>query len=216
MMLPSPYSRLTFTRLKTNRLRLRTVTCSVSLQTEAAAEKAERRFQQVESGANNCIFIKTSLDSPDKLVDHIITDIVQTKTQKSRFILRLLPILGTCKAYEKNIEELASNILSTSLKTIPGSSYCVLFKTRNNNQVKRDDMFRILGTVMRSQTQPWTVDLDSPDICIVVEIIRTVCCIGVVTEFYQRRKYNLLELVKETPSVETDNPVEAAEAEGEN
>ena len=58
--------------------------------------------------------------------------------------------------------------------------------------------------------------MDRPDICIVVEIIRTVCCIGVVTEFYQRRKYNLLELVKETPSVETDNPVEAAEAEGEN
>ena len=31
-----------------------------SLQTETTAEKGERRFQQVESGANNCIFIKTS------------------------------------------------------------------------------------------------------------------------------------------------------------
>ena len=185
-----------------------------SLQTEAAAEKVERRFQQVESGANNCIFIKTSLDNPDKLVDNIISDLVQTKTQKSRFILRLLPILGTCKAYEKNIEELATNILSASLKTIPGSSYCVLFKTRNNNQVKRDDIFRILGAVMRSQTQPWTVDLDSPDICIVVEIIRTVCCIGVVSDFYKRRKYNLSELVKETPSVDTDTvKAEAVKAE---
>ena len=181
-----------------------------SLQSEAAADRAERRFQQVESGANNCIFIKTSLDKPDQLVDNIVTDIIQSKTQKSRFILRLLPILGTCKAYEKNMEEMAENVLSSSLKTISGTTYSVLFKTRNNNQVKRDDVFRIIGSVMRSQTQPWTVELDDPDICIVVEIIRTVCCLGIVTDFYKKKKYNLVELVKDcsSSSKEIDQPTE--------
>ena len=181
-----------------------------SLQSEAAEDRAERRFQQVESGANNCIFIKTSLDKPDQLVDNIVTDIIQSKTQKSRFILRLLPILGTCKAYEKNMEEMAENVLSSSLKTISGTTYSVLFKTRNNNQVKRDDVFRIIGSVMRSQTQPWTVELDDPDICIVVEIIRTVCCLGIVTDFYKKKKYNLVELVKDcsSSSKEIDQPTE--------
>ena len=181
-----------------------------SLQSEAAADREERRFQQVESGANNCIFIKTSLDKPDQLVDNIVTDIIQSKTQKSRFILRLLPILGTCKAYEKNMEEMAENVLSSSLKTISGTTYSVLFKTRNNNQVKRDDVFRIIGSVMRSQTQPWTVELDDPDICIVVEIIRTVCCLGIVTDFYKKKKYNLVELVKDcsSSSKEIDQPTE--------
>ena len=181
-----------------------------SLQSEAAEDRAERRFQQVESGANNCIFIKTSLDKPDQLVDNIVTDIIQSKTQKSRFILRLLPILGTCKAYEKNMEEMAENVLSSSLKTITGTTYSVLFKTRNNNQVKRDDVFRIIGSVMRSQTQPWTVELDDPDICIVVEIIRTVCCLGIVTDFYKKKKYNLVELVKDcsSSSKEIDQPTE--------
>ena len=181
-----------------------------SLQSEASEDRAERRFQQVESGANNCIFIKTSLDKPDQLVDNIVTDIIQSKTQKSRFILRLLPILGTCKAYEKNMEEMAENVLSSSLKTISGTTYSVLFKTRNNNQVKRDDVFRIIGSVMRSQTQPWTVELDDPDICIVVEIIRTVCCLGIVTDFYKKKKYNLVELVKDcsSSSKEIDQPTE--------
>ena len=182
-----------------------------SLQSERNAEKKERRFQQVESGANNCIFIKTSVETPDRLVENILSDMRETKTQKSRFILRLLPILGTCKAYEKNIEEMASNILSVNLTTLPGSSYSVLFKTRNNNQVKRDDIFRIIGSVMRSQTQPWTVDLEEPDICVVVEIIRTVCCLGIVTDFYKKKKYNLLELVKDCSSELSERNAEVAE-----
>ena len=189
---------------------------SLQAETTAITDKVERRFQQVESGANNCIFIKTTLEHPDKLVDNIITDIIETKTQKSRFILRLLPILGTCKAYENNIEEMASSILSVSLQALPGSTYSVLFKTRNNNKVKRDDIFRILGSVMRSQTHPWTVELETPDICIVVEIIRTVCCIGVVTDFYKKKKYNLLELVKDSPSKENEQSGVADDAGEEN
>ena len=76
-----------------------------SLKAANEKPKTERRFQQVESGANNCIFIKTAIDAPGKLVEEIVNDLNETKVQKCRFILRMLPILGTCKAYEKNIEE---------------------------------------------------------------------------------------------------------------
>ena len=58
---------------------------------QAVNDKArtERRFQQVESGANNCIFIKTVLESPGRLVEEIVNDLNETKVQKCRFILRL-------------------------------------------------------------------------------------------------------------------------------
>ena len=177
------------------------------LKSEREKQPNERRFQQVESGANNCIFIKTSLDQPDQLVEEIVKDLQESKVQKSRFILRLLPILGTCKAYDKNIEELLENIISDALsETKQPSSYSVLFKTRNTNQISRDEVFKIVGGVMRNIPGPWRVDLEHPDVSIVVEIIRNVCCVGLVKEYFQRRKYNLIELVsKEVNDVKDES-----------
>ena len=165
---------------------------------QAVNDKArtERRFQQVESGANNCIFIKTVLESPGRLVEEIVNDLNETKVQKCRFILRMLPILGTCKAYEKNIEELADRVLPDVVSTTEDRTYCVLFKARNTGQVSREDVFRVIGDVMRRQPGEWRVDLTRPGLCVVVEVIRTICCIGAVRNFYDRKKYNLVELVK--------------------
>jgi len=168
---------------------------------KAAHDKkpAERRFQQVESGANNCIFIRTTLSDPGRIMETLITDIQNSQEQKNRFIMRMLPILGTCKAYEKNIEELAEKILPESLKSVSStsSSYSVLFKARNTNQVSKEDVYKIIGGVMKNTlANQFHLDLKTPDVCIIVEVLRTVCCIGVVNNFYERKKYNLLELVK--------------------
>lgn len=91
-------------------------------QLQATGTKQERRFQALDSGANNVIFIKTnnlgkhltlirvgviyilalcnlainyfscSLLEPDKLVHHILSDLHTTKKKKSRVILRMLPV----------------------------------------------------------------------------------------------------------------------------
>merc|ERR1712098_709905 len=55
--------------------------------------KGDRRFQVVESGARNCVFIKTTLDDPRKLVTDIIDDILDTQAARARYILRMVPIL---------------------------------------------------------------------------------------------------------------------------
>lgn len=88
-------------------------------QLKASGAKQERRFQALESGANNVIFIKTHnlgmllralrgsgevgqwilchnffwfFAEPDKLVHDILTDLHTTKKKKSRVILRMLPV----------------------------------------------------------------------------------------------------------------------------
>ena len=38
------------------------------------------------------------------------------------------------------------------------------------------------------------VDLKNPQLSILIEIIRSICCISVVPEFHSLKKYNLLEL----------------------
>jgi len=165
---------------------------------------AARRFQSVDSGANNCIFIKTTLSNPCEIVENLIEEIVRTGSQRSRFILRLIPILGTCKAYDKNIEELAENIFSEVLMDDSDLSYSILFKARNSNQVSREDVYNLVGGVVRRLPGKTRVDLHSPDLCIVVEVIRSVCCIGLVRNYFGRRKYNLVELVKSTDDKQDD------------
>jgi len=183
---------------------------------KAAHDKkpTERRFQGVESGANNCIFIRTTLSDPGRIMETLVTDLQNSQEQKNRFIMRMLPILGTCKAYEKNIEELAEKILPESLKAAPAtsSSYSVIFKARNTNQVSKEDVYKIVGGVMKNTlANQWHLDLKTPDVCIIVEVIRTVCCIGVVNKFYERKKYNLLELVKKE-SIESTNEIKNDES----
>ena len=113
---------------------------------------SERRFQSLESGANNVLFIRTSLRQPEAVVERIVG--AAAGKQQARFILRLVPILGTCKAYEKNMEELARTALASHLSAETGTetapSFCVLFKSRNNNQVKRDDAIRLMASGMIS------------------------------------------------------------------
>jgi hypothetical protein len=56
-----------------------------------------------------------------------------------------------CKAYDKNMEELARTVLASHLAAETGTSgsppsFCVFFKTRNNNQVGRDDVVKLMAT----------------------------------------------------------------------
>lgn len=49
------------------------------------------------------------------------------------------------------------------------------------------------------------VDLTSPELTIIVEVIKAVCCVSVVKDYTLYRKYNVQEVVKdETPKADGD------------
>ncbi|XP_023345775.1 THUMP domain-containing protein 1 [Eurytemora carolleeae] len=177
--------------------------------------KEEKRFQMVESGANNCIFIKTTLQNPTELVNKLVEEIHETKANKARYILRLIPVLGTCKAYEKNMIELGQSVLKEPFAGATSPTFAIIFKTRNNNQVTRDDTIQTFAKVVRDLNPAAKVEFKDPDICIIIEIIRNVCCVGVVRNFYKYKKYNLVEIAKDGVKEETkeDNPIGEASTE---
>lgn len=60
-------------------------------------------------------------------------------------------------------------------------------------------------------------NLDNPELAVIVEIIKNVCCISVVKDFKLFRKYNVFEIVKDGPDTDgtttkTDGSV--AESQG--
>lgn len=166
-------------------------------QLKASGAKQERRFQALDSGANNVIFIKTHNLESDKLVHHILSDLHTTKKKKSRVILRMLPVTGTCKAFQDDMVKYLTTFLEPWFKTPNCGTYQIAFKARNSSHNKRDEIIKSIAGLVGKLNPKNKVDLTNPELTIIVEVIKAVCCISVVKDYTLYRKYNVQEVVKE-------------------
>ncbi|XP_029006747.1 THUMP domain-containing protein 1 [Betta splendens] len=166
-------------------------------QIQAAGAKQERRFQALDSGANNIIFIRTQNLEPDKLVHHILSDLHSTKKKKSRVILRMLPVSGTCRAYQDDIVKYLTTFLEPWFGKPNCATYQIRFKARNSSHNKRDDVIALIAGIVDQLNPKNKVNFNDPQLTIIVEVIKTVCCFGVVRDYNLYRKYNVQEIIKE-------------------
>ncbi|TKS68545.1 THUMP domain-containing protein 1 [Collichthys lucidus] len=166
-------------------------------QLQTSGAKQERRFQALDSGANNVIFIKTQNLESDKLVHHILSDLHSTKKKKSRVILRMLPVTGTCKAFQDDMVKYLTTFLEPWFKTPNCATYQIAFKARNSSHNKRDEIIKSIAGLVGKLNPKNKVDLTNPELTVIVEVIKAVCCISVVKDYTLYRKYNVQEVVKE-------------------
>ncbi|XP_072240811.1 THUMP domain-containing protein 1 [Leuresthes tenuis] len=166
-------------------------------QLQASGTKQERRFRALDSGANNVIFIRTQNLESDKLVHHILSDLHTTKKKKSRVILRMLPVTGTCKAFQEDMLKYLTTFLEPWFKAPNCATYQIAFKARNSSHNKRDEIIKSIAGLVGKLNPKNKVDLTIPELTIIVEVIKAVCCISVVKDYTLYRKYNVQEVVKE-------------------
>ncbi|XP_077425934.1 THUMP domain-containing protein 1 [Vanacampus margaritifer] len=174
-------------------------------QLRACDAKQERRFQALESGANNVIFIRTRNLESDKLVHHILSDLHATKKKKTRVILRMLPVTGTCRAFPDDMLKYLSTFLEPWFKKPNCATYQIAFKARNNSHNKRDDVIKAIAGLVGKLNPKNKVDLTHPDLTIILEVIKSVCCVSVVREYTRYRKYNLQEVLKDDEPKKEDS-----------
>uniref|UniRef100_A0A8C6Z2A6 THUMP domain-containing protein 1 n=1 Tax=Nothoprocta perdicaria TaxID=30464 RepID=A0A8C6Z2A6_NOTPE len=165
-------------------------------QIRASTEHKLRRFQSVESGANNVVFIRTQGIEPENLVHHILKDMHTTKKKKTRVILRMLPISGTCKAFMEDMKKYTETFFEPWFKVPNKGTFQIVYKARNNSHMSREEVIKELAGIVGSLNPENKVDLNNPQYTIVVEIIKNVCCLSVVRDYVLFRKYNLQEVVK--------------------
>lgn len=53
-----------------------------------------------------------------------------------------------------------------------------------------------------------SVDLSTPNLCLSVSVIKSICCLAVLPDYFTLKKYNMLELSTSKDSVEQDQPAE--------
>ncbi|CAH9100068.1 unnamed protein product [Cuscuta epithymum] len=160
-------------------------------------DKSKRRFIYLDSGCNGVIFIQMRFGdgdpTPKDIVYHMVSSLAATKKHVSRFMLRLLPIEATCYTSD---EELKKAIKPLIEKYFPSETqnplkFAVLYDARANSGISRS---KIIDTVAKSVPLPHKVDLSNPDLHIVVQIVKTVCLLGVVEKYKELAKYNVRQL----------------------
>ncbi|XP_065883024.1 THUMP domain-containing protein 1-like isoform X2 [Dysidea avara] len=187
------------------------VDAAISQELESLKKKpSRRRFQALDSGAKNVVFIQCEdVVCPNELVHFMLTDIAATRVPCTRHCQRMLPITHVCKAFQVDIIKCATEMLAPHFH-ISGTTlkFAVVYKARNNNDVIRDNVILWIAQVVnKDDTYTHKVDLTSPDLVILVEIIKSHCCMSVVKDFHNLKKYNIQELI-------TVNPDQVASASG--
>ncbi|KAL7979193.1 hypothetical protein Chor_015217 [Crotalus horridus] len=181
-------------------------------QIRTSTEQKQRRFQSVESGANNVVFIRTLGVEPEKLVHYILKDMHATKKKKTRVILRMLPVSGTCKAFLEDMKRYSETFFEPWFKSPRKGTFQIVYKARNNSHLSREEVIKELAGIVGHLNPENKVDLSNPEYTVVVEIIKNICCLSVVKDYVLFRKYNLQEVVK----MKAEGQPEAPKAPPEN
>ena len=155
----------------------------------------ERQFQAVDTKTSNCVFIKTTLDHPNELVTKLLSDVMQSGKTKARFILKIFPVLGTCRAVEDKIEKLVEELVSSHFADRPLGTFAIIYKVRCNN-LSRDVILPTVGKAVYKACPSSKVDLTNPDYVISVDVLTKFACISIMKDFNRLKKYNLQELAK--------------------
>ncbi len=133
------------------------------------------------------------MSDPGSLVHAIFNETITSKKAKSRYIMRLLPVIGTCKASEDKIKKLAEEVLVPYFADSVGHTFCIQIKIRNNGSMSRQALIPLLADVIKTLNPTNQANLDAPDYVINIDILRAVCCLSVLKDFAKFRKFNLQE-----------------------
>lgn len=159
-----------------------------------------KRFKQVDTKTMNCLFVNCSVDDPMELGLKIVRDIAATKVQKSRFILRFLPIEVVCKATLEDIKDAAGKLFDKYFLNTTPKTFSIVVNKRFNNSVERMKVIRQLAEMITFKNVLHKVNLKNPQYSVVVEVNKGLCCLTVLPDYMQLKKYNLTELIKVEPT----------------
>ena len=151
-------------------------------------------FKVIDAGAKFTLFITMKNTNVNKTSEKIYDYIRETKSPFCRHIQRFVPILSTCKAYNDDIEKCVENVFNRIYNSNDTIKYTCMFKSSNNSTVKRDDIIKIVNKYFQTKNSKNIVDYHEPEYVILVQVIRNMCFISYLKEYFAYRKYNLVEM----------------------
>ncbi|GIY19318.1 THUMP domain-containing protein 1 [Caerostris darwini] len=169
----------------------------------------KRRFQQVCTKVKGILFINTTISDPTSLVTSIFENVLETGQKKGRFILKMIPIVITCKATQNDIRKHLDEYLQEFTKddTNKKLSYKTESKIRHNSNISTSHVIWYVRESVEKYAPDWTASLTEPELMISVYVLRSICCIGLLKNYVAYRKYNLSEVAIANSKDNSEDPV---------
>jgi len=161
---------------------------------QLAQPRQNRRFANARTDVLSAIFIscRPPID-PVKLVYTHFANVERTGVTQTRHALQFTPISDSCTATLPDIIELAERLIPPAFHADPPQTfkYRIQITSRNHSAVPRNELIPALAQCVPAD-QGHTVDLDEPDLTILVDLYMFVCGMSVVRDFDRLKKLNVV------------------------
>ncbi|XP_022668722.1 THUMP domain-containing protein 1-like isoform X1 [Varroa jacobsoni] len=162
------------------------------IETELKALREENfRFSKLRTEIPSVIFISSKLPKPLE----ISTDMYTHMPSTVQHIVRLVPVLATCKTQPECVSKKVLEVLEEQHPAVLSKiSFFVQLKARHNSEYNSSEARRAFCMELAKKVQEWNCDfvpeLKEPELVINIDILQKVCCISLLPHFARFKKYN--------------------------
>jgi len=123
---------------------------------------------------------------------------------RTRHTYRMVPVSGSCVTNLPEIQALCRNIFTSFLSRHPDGqfSYKIELRMRNHATIPRPVLIEHIAQCV---PEGHSVNLENPDIFILVEVFKSVCGISVVQDYYQLQKFNVMKIANARNALDHTN-----------
>ena len=117
----------------------------------------------------------------------MLSDLLLTGRLRTRCTIRMHPLHRTAFSHMPDFLSLLSSTLAPFLSSLPASTtYAVVLNRRGHHSVmQRDPIIAAVGAEVGGR---WRVDLDRPQLVVLVEVITRMCGVGVIEDGWQEMR----------------------------
>ncbi|KIJ66949.1 hypothetical protein HYDPIDRAFT_85887 [Hydnomerulius pinastri MD-312] len=169
--------------------------------------RTEKRFANCQTNTPCVVFIscKSPVD-PVKLIATHAENVQKTGVTRTKYTHRLIPVSGSCVANLPEIHSLCRRTFAPFFAEDEESDppkahkYKIELRTRNHNTLNR---MEVIQEVAKCMPERYTVDLDNPEVFILIEVFKSVCGVSILRDYYRLQKFNVMMLSNEKNEVKT-------------
>ncbi|KAI9098604.1 hypothetical protein DFS34DRAFT_649304 [Phlyctochytrium arcticum] len=169
---------------------------------KAKSQNKNRQFYWRKTHIECIVFFQTHDPiQPTSFVHQLLTGLKEGKVKRTRFSLKLHPVEGSCRAYPDDIMNLSKELFQTNFHAegITPKKWACECRIRFNDSLKRDS---IIGQIGELVTARHPVDLSNPELTVVMDIFKNICCMSVVKEYKELKRYNLEKIFEDSVEIE--------------
>ena len=193
------------------------VAAALAAELAGLKDKSLHRFANVKVNQVGVIYLSVQARNVDVMwLANKVMELAEAGELPTRYVTSVRPVLRTCPATLSSVEETCAELMPEHFPTAPdadGLSFGVVFKCTNNSSQEPRRMEYINAIAKTVAVPPNRVDLKTPDVTVLVQIMGTHTAISILPNWVARRRFNCYEINQTAKKAKLAADAAAAEAE---